>query len=786
MKMGLHAPFGGRAGRAVRVAGLGLALLLAPPALAQNETEPTSDPPPAAAGGTADEPVFAFSTDKDGIQLEKFIRWAGQALGQHFIWAPAALQNAKVDTKRVVITEEMKIPKSALLNFVRTNLRVHNLALIPCGPEGARFILVESLEAPTITRTHRIFVPSEELEKYKDAYVLIATTVHVKHVNVQQIQTQIQRLSNTGGSSYGNAIIPAPSENSIIIVDFGPEVYHIARLIKEMDKQGTKFDQTLELIELVHASADEIESMLTQILEEQAQQQQGQPAVQGIGGPKQVPPPKIIPDDRASRLVVYATQEQHEMIAKLVKQIDTEVPASTGRVTVYPLLNSVAEDLVETLQEIMEGASSSSSSTPGAGPGRGSISTSRGGDEVDIVADTGSNAVLIRGSKSQVSEVIEIIKQLDVRKSQVLVEAAILELRHDDQVNLGVELGAFDAKNDLAATFRPFGFTNLGVGDVRVDAANGTIGRIPEISAGGSVTNQGGVFGIFDGDGFLFPVLIQAFQNRGYTNLLSMPSILTNDNEEATIKVSRSVAVSQFNQGAVGQVSTQTFGGFEEAPIELSISPHISTDEYLRLEIRFLVEAFGVGGAAGLPPPKTSREVITSVTVPDGATVVIGGLTLDDQTEVTDQVPILGDIPVLGFLFRSTQTRHQKNTLFLFLTPRILSDPTFKDLEDESTKRKTQIAALQGQIELVDPEFGRRWEMLDRTKTIRDAEATGAFDLPVIHSPTDKRGVPQGGRVVRPAPDAAAPVPAPTEAPKTPEPEPEPDTPAPDPGSPEK
>ncbi len=779
MKMGLHAPHGDRAGRAVSVAALGLSLLLGAPGLAQNEADP---PPPApVVDTTGDEPVFAFSTDKDGIQLEKFIRWAGQALGQHLIWAPAALNNAKVDTKRVVITEEMKIPKSALLNFVRTNLRVHNLALIPSGPEGASFLLVESLEAPTISRTHRIFVPSEELEKYKDAYVLIATTVHVKHVNVQQIQTQIQRLSATGSTSYGNAIIPAPSENSIIIVDFGPEVYHIARLIKEMDKQGTKFDQTLELIQLEHASADEIEGMLTQILEEQASQQPGgAPAVQGIGGPKQVPAPKIIPDDRASRLVVYATREQHEMIAKLVKQIDTEVPASTGRVTVYPLLNSVAEDLVETLQEIMEGASSSSSTTPGAGPGRGSLSTSRGGEDVDIVADTGSNAVLIRGSKSQVSEVIEIIKQLDVRKSQVLVEAAILELRHDDQVNLGVELGAFDAKNDLAATFRPFGFTNLGVGDVRVDAANGTIGRIPAINGAGSVTNQGGVFGIFDGDGFLFPVLIQAFQTKGYTNLLSMPSILTNDNEEATIKVSRSVAVSQFNQGAVGQVSTQTFGGFEEAPIELSISPHISTDEYLRLEIRFLVEAFGVGGADGLPPPKTSREVTTSVTVPDGATVVIGGLTLDDQTEVTNQVPLLGDIPVIGFLFRTTQTRHQKNTLFLFLTPRILSDPTFKDLEDESTKRKTQIAALQGQIELVDPEFGRRWEMLDRTKTIRDAEATGAFDLPVIHSPSDKRVVPESDRVIRPA-DAPA---TPKDEPK-PKPEPE-SEPTPAPATPEK
>jgi len=678
-----------------------------------------------------DEQLYPFHTDDRGVPLDRFINWASHALGIPFYWTSQARQQSKGPQKMVIVTEEMKIPRSVLLDFVRTALRVHKLALVPVGPKGAEFILIEHLDQPTIINTRRVFVPASEIEKYKDSYIPIVTTVHVEHVNVQQIQTQIQRLNPTA-TAYGAAIIPAPSENAFIIVDFGPEVYNLVRLIKEMDKEGIKYDQTLEIINLQFADPGEMETILSEILQQEGGGLPGQPGVPQPfpGGAKQPPPPKVIPDERANRLVVWAVPEDHKKIRELVDQLDTDVPPSTGRVTVYQLKNSIAEDLVQTLKEIMEG--SSGTSRRGGGPTQGSLQTSTGGDKVDIVADKGANAVLIRGTKTRVTEVIEIIKELDIRKPQVLVEAAILELQHDNSVELGVELGAFDAKDDLSNTFRPFAYTSLGL-SVTTVSENG-IFRVPNVG------NQGVIGGIFDGDGFLFPVLIRAFQTKGYTNLLSMPSVLTNDNQEATIRVARSVPYSQLNQGAPGQVSTQTFGDYAEAPIELSISPHISSGDYLRMDIRFLVEVFGVPSSAspGIPPPKTAREIKTAVTVPNGATVVIGGLTLDDQTETTSQVPILGDIPILGFLFRSTATRQQKNTLFLFLTPRILTDPQFRDLDEISTRKKAEIAALQGQVDLVDPEFGRRFRMLDPAKSIEDVERTGVFDRPYIHSPVDE------------------------------------------------
>ncbi|MBN2490597.1 MAG: hypothetical protein JXQ29_07095 [Planctomycetes bacterium] len=727
---------------------------------------PKEEPPPAPPGGDDrpednGEKVFPFSTYPKGLPLDQFINWASLALNIPFIWTQQALSQLGLGqpgggqaNKVVIVTEEMRIPASSLLDFVRTNLRVHKFALVPVGPPGAPFLLVETLDQPTLLQSYKVFVPEEELEKYRDTYELIVTTVHVEHVNVQQIQTQIQRLNPTT-TAYGAAIIPAPSENAFIIVEFGPEVYNLARLIREMDKQGTKFDQTLEIVQLAYADAGEMEAILSQIVQEEGSRLGGgQPGVpQPFGGPKQAPPAKIIPDERANRLVVWAVAEDHAKIRRLVEQLDTDVPLTTGRVTVYSLKNSVAEELAKTLKEIMEGTAGTAR-RGSAGPTQGTLQTAAGGDKVDIVPDKGANALLLRGTKTRVQEVVEIIKELDVRKPQVLVEAAILEVQHTDSTELGVELGYFDAKNDLTETFRPFGYTNLGLSSISV-GENGVF-RIPNVG------NQGVIGGIFDGDGFLFPVLIRAFQTKGYTNLLSMPSILTNDNQEATIKVSRSIPYTQLNQGAVGQVSTQTFGDYAEAPIELSISPHIASSDYLRLDLTFKVEVFGTGGTPGIPPPKTSREITTAVTVPNGATVVIGGLTLDDQQEARSQIPLLGDIPLLGALFRTTETRQQKNTLFLFLTPRILSDPQFRDLDEISSRRKREIAVLEGQVELVDPEFGRRFGLLDRDRTIDDVEASGAFDRPVIHSPADDLAPPEpavpppGGTRRAGAPDGAA------------------------------
>ncbi len=680
-----------------------------------------------AAAPAVNSRVHPFSTDRSGLSLKKFIHWASLALGKPFAWSPEATQITKDETRTVTLTEEMTVPDDELLDYVRTHLRVHDLALIPMGPPRSRFILIAPIKSAAFTRARKTYVNVEDLEDYKDTYIPIMTTIHLEHVNVFKIQSQIQPLVRSSMEVPGHGLFPLSSENAIVIIDFGPDAYNIARLIREMDRQGDRFERSMESIPLEHLSPGEMEAILAEILQEDHEQLQKDPRyAQRVD---RIPPrAHIIPSDRAGNLVVYATKSDHEKIRALVSKLDVGAPVTTGDVLVYSLRNTVAGDIADTLKEIMNDTGRSTSRR-GSGPGQASLSTRSGDERLIIVPDPGSNALLIRGPRSRIEEVVEIVKKLDIRKPQVLVEAAILELRHTDTLDLGVEVGAFDAKKNLEDTTRPFGFTNMGLSSVGLTETGLT--RIPNVGSPGFVG------GIFNGDGFLFPILVQAFQSKDNTNLLSMPSLLTNDNESATIRVMRSIPYTQLNQGAPGQVSTQSFKAFENAPIELTISPHISSEDYLRLDITFIVEVFGAGGSPGIPPPKTGRTIITSVTVPDGATVVIGGLTLDEQIDATNQVPILGDIPLLGALFRSTEKIHNKNTLFLFLTPRILSDSEFNDLDEISQVKKAEAAALGGQIDLVDPESGSRFEMLDQTRTLEDVEASGIFDLPVLHSAAD-------------------------------------------------
>jgi type II secretory pathway component GspD/PulD (secretin) len=225
------------------------------------------------------------------------------------------------------------------------------------------------------------------------------------------------------------------------------------------------------------------------------------------------------------------------------------------------------------------------------------------------------------------------------------------------------------------------------------------------------------------------PLLVQLFKSVVKGNLVSVPSILVNDNQEAHMSVGTEIPTSTVTQG---QFSDQTsFGGYEEAKLELRISPHISNDNYLRLEILLTVSAFaGTSSNPSIPPAKTTREFETNITMRSGKTVVIGGLTTDNQRETIAGIPFLSDLPIVGALFRNTGTDHEKTTLYVFITPTILSE--FEALERISYERKLEVSKLNGQIKMFDPDF-RPIDLSDEALSIEDIESTGYLDMPRYH-----------------------------------------------------
>ena len=204
--------------------------------------------------------------------------------------------------------------------------------------------------------------------------------------------------------------------------------------------------------------------------------------------------------------------------------------------------------------------------------------------------------------------------------------------------------------------------------------------------------------------------------------------MLTNDNEQSTITFAKSVATQTFQTTVAGTDNTG-FGGYQEAKIELIISPHISNDNYVRHGGR--ADGRGVRRSPAQPrrfrPTRRSRKLVGSVTVRSGKTVVIGGLIQDNDTNRVSQVPYLGDIPIVGELFKRTEKLREKDTLYVFITPTIFTG--FDELEEVSYEKKLEIHKLDGQIKIIDPNF-REIQLDDRRVRIDCIEELGTLDIP--------------------------------------------------------
>jgi general secretion pathway protein D len=234
-----------------------------------------------------------------------------------------------------------------------------------------------------------------------------------------------------------------------------------------------------------------------------------------------------------------------------------------------------------------------------------------------------------------------------------------------------------------------------------------------------------------DGDDFSLPMLIAAMSEKRNSNVLNVPSVLVNNNVEARVETKEEQPTTTIT--ATGGTSGQTqenFNQYEEAGITMVISPSISGSNYLRLKVELEISNF-IGSVQGaIPPPRSTRILRTEVTVPDGDTMVIGGIIVDNRSETSRKVPFLGDLPILGKLFRRDSTSGTRTTLYFFVTPHIMDDTEFADLAEISYTMKMEAANTIGidRMQIIDPKFGKNSNLID----------LDGFDIPLYQSP--KRG----------------------------------------------
>jgi len=505
-----------------------------------------------------------------------------------------------------------------------------------------------------------------------------------------------------------------PGSNNIIIMDFAPTVAAMAKLVKQMDVAPPGKELVMEFVELNYAYAEEVADIISELVAAQ-RQATATPTNRGrttVTGGTQSPEPRIIAYEPKNALVIAATQDDFTMIKGLIDRFDTAGDAG-ATVEVIRLNHVEAEDVADTLNQVLEGMGGAltgdrtqqpNQTNRPRGPNIQRTSSSQD-QEPQVVPDAATNSLILAADTKTIRALKEIIAQLDQPKDQVLIEATLISLTRQDDFQLGVELVGIDTTglNRTDGTSSPFGVTNFSLSTF--EDTDGDL--IPDINLPTNLSSEGGglAAGIFRNGGI--PVLLQAVQRLNNAKILSMPSVVTYDNETATLEAQQDEPVgtqTEFSSGSVGQA----FDDFVSAGVILTVSPHISQDNYLRLAIELEVSSFtGTPGASGLPPPRTRNVINTTIALPDEHTVVMGGLIGEEDSVSEDKLPLLGDIPVLGYLFKSKSRRKIKRNLFMFLTPHILRQhgTSFEELHKQTWIAKMKADELIEAIEIHNSNF---------------------------------------------------------------------------------
>ncbi|MHC4601085.1 MAG: secretin N-terminal domain-containing protein, partial [Planctomycetota bacterium] len=473
-------------------------------------------------------------------------------------------------------------------------LHGHTLVSVPVWPGVIIQKVVQSphgrnYPSPTFSKKEIMEDPSL-LEGRQDMVTVIYPLRYAQAMNVQSQFRQL--IDPRGGTIFG-----IPNVDVLVLTDFAPSVRRMVEIMNLMDVPGSPL--SMEVIFLEHALADDVVPILDQLTQITRDFRQQRGGGQGPRGSET----SFVTDERTNSIIVNGPREVIDNLKVLVRQIDVKLDKEPSRIHIYRLKHTNAEDVGATVNALLQSVSlrqleTAYTGAPGAGPaprpppGPGptpvpvqrprSGSTGRYGEEerAAAIADKVSNSLIVVAGEAEYAVIRKIIESLDIRRPVVLIEVVVMEVSEGEGFNLGVELTTLDGAHDdstrgFAAT--RFGFSNLVDEDGSPLMGPGIPrGQIPSAT-------QGSVVGIHRGKEWRIPAIVNLIGSESTVNVMSLPRIVTNDNKEAKLKVTDNVPYATASSTASS--ASQNFGGFKEAGIEITITPHISEGGYLRLEL---------------------------------------------------------------------------------------------------------------------------------------------------------------------------------------------------------
>ncbi len=605
----------------------------------------------------------------EDVDIRVLISTVAEVSGKSFIVDPRVKGKVSVISGATLSPEE-------LYDVFLSILEVHNFATVDSGS------VIKVLPSNVIKQrpTPLLFSPTEDSN---DAQ--ITQIIQLKHAVVQDLVPIIRPLIPP--TSHFAPHVPS---NSVVIADTAANIQRVLQIIRKIDVPDKR--SNIRVVNLDYSKASELAATLTQLITATADPK-------NAASTSKV---SIQPFDAINSLVISAPDDQYGKIQALIDQLDIEREVE-GNVNVIALKHAKAEDLSSILKDLT------------ANTAQGAVS------EFTVQADEASNSLIVKASGTQLKTVQSVVEKLDKRRAQVFVETIIAEVSLDQSASLGINWNLGGARGGRPAS---------GSGDTAVAAVPGTGNLInldrPGLPAATVATSQafgtGGVlptagynYSLLDLGRYQLDIILNAIASDSNSNVLSTPTILTLDNEEAEIIVGQEVpfVTGSFNNGfnntqtGDGNNNNVPVGnGFQtierqDVGISLRIKPQINDGDTIQLEVlqetSAITNAVVEGVTGGVITNRRSIEAV--VQVDDGQIVALGGLISDDVEDTVSKVPFLGDIPIIGNLFRSKSKRAIKRNLMVFLKPHIIRSPEdlarFSKSKYDDVRRDSQIAARQ-------------------------------------------------------------------------------------------
>jgi general secretion pathway protein D len=616
--------------------------------------------------------------------------------GRRFIYGPKVRQ-----IKATVISPEPVTLAEAYQAFLSI-LETNGMTVIP---EGRFLKIVDS--GGVITQPTPVYsrgAPVPQADRY------VTRLYRLKYVGA----TEVMNILNKFKSKEADITAYDPGQ-LLIITDTGTNIRRLIRIAEELDVGGVGQQMWIEPVN--NGSADDMAKRIADLFGLNAPA--APPGTPGAGA-NSSGLTRVLAEEQTNSLIIVGTEDAYLRLLELLKRIDIK-PSEAGKVRVLPLQHANAEELANTLTQML--TSATAKGAPGeTGAGKGMFE-----GDVKVTADKPTNSLIITSSGRDYATLRLVIAELDMPRRQVFIEAVIMDLSVSDSTRLGTSWHA-----GYNANIGGGGDTILASGlkaqdsiafPVNQDLLQGfAVGaRGPDLAGTSSLTDTGLSIPAFG-------IVLHALTNSGKSNVLATPHIIATDNTAAEINIGENIPL-QDNIGgglsnlaalggnsaagganplaALGALGAYSYGFSaprQDVGNKIKVTPHINDSNQVRLEINQESSARGASSGSLGAVTIVKRTAQTTVTVDDQQTVVIGGLMRDEMVSQQEKIPLLGDIPLLGFLFRHQTNEKRKANLLLILTPYII--------RDQSDLRKIFERKMQERQEFLDRYFvfsGTEW-----------------------------------------------------------------------------